>query len=80
MNATEYRIRQVQYITVALTGNKAIKTEWVVEQKRDRIAEEDDYQYEAYCWSRIASGATEIEAKRYFIFWLQSEIDVASTP
>lgn len=78
--ATEYRIRQAQYITGALTGNKKTATEWVIEQKRERVEGEDDYQYESSCWTRITSGATESEAKKWFIRWLQSEIDTAETP
>ena len=75
-----YRIRQAQYVTGLLTGNKKTTTEWVVEQKRERAEGEDDYQYEINAWTRITSGATETEAKTWVIRWLQAEIDVAETP
>ena len=78
-NTTEYRIRQAQYATRLFGIHKHIETEWVVEQKRAPVDGEDDYSYQRDCWVRITSGATEQEAKQFFIRWLAAEIEDAET-
>lgn len=78
MNA-EYRIRQISYATRLFGTEKEVKTEWVVEQKRPRLPNEDNYEYEVFCWEQITSGKSEDEAKRYFIRWLKAELEHAET-
>lgn len=71
------RIRPVSYITKFFGSDKGVRTEWVVEQQRERLEEEDDYQYERDAWVRITSGSTEIEAKKALVAWLNAEIESA---
>ncbi|GEM_PF-2996424 len=77
MNTTEYRIRPVRYATRLFGADRPVKTEWVVEQKRDRLPDVDEYQHDG--WVQITSGITEIEAKKYFARWLNAEVSNAAT-
>jgi len=77
---TEYRIRQAQYGRLfSKPAGQTIKTEWVVERKRAPVEGEDIYSYDRDCWQQITSGATEQDAKRFFILWLNAEIESAET-
>jgi hypothetical protein len=76
---TEYRIRQAQHGRLfSKPVGQVIKTEWVIEQKRAPVEGEDAYSYERDCWVQITSGATEREAKKAFVVWLNAEIEAAS--